>query len=187
MQADFVSLNNADAVHKAVTHLVEGGWRELLYVTEPSAGVSSRIERTAAFHACIAAQQGSVAGRVLELDEGADAALDQALRDLKRRAGEGAAAVLSSNAPVTLRVAAAVARLGWTFGKDLGFVGFDETDWAPLIGPGLSTIAQPTDDLGRVAASCLLERLQGRHLPLREILLPGVLVVRGSSKRTNLG
>ena len=45
--------------------------------------------------------------------------------------------------------------LGWRFGADLGFVGFDETEWAPLVGPGLTTIAQPTDDLGRVAmAAC---------------------------------
>lgn len=91
-------------------------------------------------------------------------------------------AVIASNAVVTLRVASAVAQLGWQFGVDLGFVGFDDTEWAPLVGPGLSTIAQPTDDLGHVAASCLLERLQGRQLPARQILLPGRLVVRGSSR-----
>ena len=69
----------------------------------------------------------------------------------------------------------------WRFGVDLGLVGFDETEWAPLIGPGLSTIAQPTDDLGRLAASCLLERLQGLALAPRQILLPGRLIARGSS------
>jgi LacI family kdg operon repressor len=91
--------------------------------------------------------------------------------------------VLAANAVVTLRVAEAVARLGWTFGQQLGLVGFDETEWAPLVGPGLSTIAQPTDDLGRLATQCLLERLQGLQLPPRQILLPGRLVVRGSSMR----
>jgi LacI family kdg operon repressor len=76
-----------------------------------------------------------------------------------------------------------VARLGWAFGRQLGLVGFDETEWAPLVGPGLTTIAQPTDDLGRLATQCLLERLQGLQLPPRQILLPGSLVVRGSSVR----
>ncbi len=180
MHADFVSLNNADAVQRALTHLLANGYSELLFVTEPMAGVSSRIEREAAFRACVAGSGKGVAGSTLEVDD--DAALDAALRDLKRRAGKRAFAVLSSNALVTLRVAAAVARLGWRFGVELGFVGFDETDWAPLVGPGLTTIAQPTDDLGRVAASCLLERLQGRSLPPREILLPGRLVVRASSQ-----
>lgn len=183
MHADFVSLDNADAVRQAVAHLLERGYRELLYVTEPVAGVSSRVEREAAFRAQLAAQGKAVGGQAVECAEGSEDALVQALRELRRRAGRRPAAVLASNAVVTLRVATAVARLGWRFGSDLGFVGFDETEWAPLVGAGLTTIAQPTDDLGRVAASCLLERLKGSQLPPRQILLAGHLVRRASSRR----
>ena len=181
MAADFVSLDNADAARQAVDHLLAQGWRELMYVTEAIAGVSSRVERSGAFKAAIAASPAA-AGQVLELTRD-DATLDNALRELKRRGGRRPVAVVASNAPVTLRVAAAAARLGWQFGRDLGFVGFDETDWAPLLGPGLTTIEQPTDDIGRVAASCLIERLQGRDFPPRQILLGGRLVPRGSSLR----
>lgn len=182
MKADFVSLDNADAVRQAAGHLLANGWREMLYVTEPIKGVSSRVEREAAFRAFIAEQGRAANGHTLEAAEGEEAALVQALKDWRKRSGRKPVAVIASNAVVTLRVASAVAQLGWQFGNDLGFVGFDDTDWAPLIGPGLSTIAQPTDDLGHVAASCLLERLQGRQLPARQILLPGKLVVRGSSQ-----
>jgi LacI family kdg operon repressor len=180
MRADFVSLDNVDAVRQAVAHLQGHGWRELLYATEPVAGVSSRAERVSAFDAAVSAAGKAASGRVAEL--GDDASLDEALRALKRRAGRKPAAVVAGNALVTLRVAAAAQRLGWQFGKDLGFVGFDETEWAPLIGPGLTTIEQPTDDLGRIAAGCLIERLQGRDFPPRQILLAGRLVVRGSSQ-----
>lgn len=183
MQADFVSLDNADAVHRALAHLVDQGWRELLYVTEPIAGVSSRVEREAAFRGAMASAPKGVRGQVAECAEGDDALLVAALRELRRRAGRRPAAVLASNAVVTLRVAAAVASLGWQFGRDLGFVGFDDTEWAPLVGAGLTTIRQPTDDIGRVAASCLLERLQGRAFPPRQILLEGTLVERASSRR----
>ena len=181
MAADFVSLDNADAARQAVEHLLAQGWRELLYVTEAIAGVSSRVERSGAFKAALGAAPAA-AGQVLELTRD-DAALDLALRELKRRGGRRPIAVVASNAPVTLRIAAAMARLGWQFGRDLGFVGFDETEWAPLIGPGLTTIEQPTDDIGRVAASCLIERLQGRDFPPRQILLGGRLVARASSVR----
>lgn len=184
MQSDFVSLDNPDAVRQAVSHLLEQGWRELLYVTEPIAGVSSRVERAAAFQALFANATRGTGGRVVEVADGADGALDTALKDLKRRAGRRPKAVLSSNAPVTLRVVAAASRLGWTIGRDLGFVGIDETDWAPLVASGLSTVEQPTDDIGRVAARCLLERLQGHDLPPRQIVLAGKLIARGSSLRS---
>lgn len=183
MEADFVSLDNAGAVRMAANHLVQAGYRELLYVSEPVKGVSSRRERESAFRAFLAEHAQAVSGATLE-SRGADPApLEEALRQLKRRAGRRPPAVIAGNAVISLRVAAAVARLGWQFGAELGFVGFDDTEWASLIGPGLTTVAQPTDDLGRVAVSCLLERLAGRALPPRQILLPGHLVERGSSHR----
>lgn len=181
MSADFVSLDNAGAVEMAVAHLVDAGYRDLLYVTEPVRNVSSRLDRQAAFQACLTGHAG-VHGAVFESTGDEGGALDQAIARLHGRAGSDAA-ILSGNAVVTLRCAAAMMRLGLRFGADVGFIGFDELDWAPLVGPGLSTIAQPTDALGRLAARCLIERLQGSPSPPRQILLSGELVVRGSSRR----
>ncbi|WP_114970632.1 LacI family DNA-binding transcriptional regulator [Rhodoferax ferrireducens] len=184
MQADFVSLDNAGAVRLGASHLVEAGYRELLFISEPVKNVSSREEREAAFRAFISESAPAVAGlqgRTFEHTADDPQALDAALRDLRQRAGPRLPGVLSSNAVVTLRVVAAMARLGWQFGTDVGLVGFDDTEWSPYIGPGLSTIAQPTDELGRIAAGCLIERLKGLELPPRQILLSGRLVPRGSS------
>jgi len=181
-QADFVSLDNAGAVRLAVNHLVDAGYRELLFVSEPLKGVSSRLDRETAFRFCAAVHAERISARSFESADGDSAGLAAALHALRARADGRPAAVLSGNAVITLRVAAAVADAGWQFGRDLGLVGFDETEWAPLVGPGLSTIAQPTDDLGRVAASCLIERLGGLTLPPRQVLLPGELRIRGSSR-----
>ena len=184
MHADFVSLDNRAAVQQACEHLLEGGWRELLYVSEPLKGVSTRRERAAAFTACMDAHAKAARGEVFESEEGDDAALLAALQALHKRAQRRKgvrAAVLAGNAVVTLRVARAVAQLGWQFGRELGFVGFDDPEWASLIGPGLSTIAQPTDEIGRTAAHCLIERLRGLEGPPRQSLLPGELKPRGSS------
>jgi len=181
MSADFVSLDNAAAVDMAVAHLVDEGYRELLYVSEPVRNVSSRLDRESAFQACVQAR-ADVRGAVFESSEDDAGGLEQAIGALRSRGGDKAA-ILSGNAVVTLRCASAVMRLGLRFGPDIGFVGFDELDWAPLVGPGLTTIAQPTDALGRLAARCLIERLQGSHSPPRQILLAGELIVRGSSQR----
>jgi LacI family kdg operon repressor len=183
MHADFVSLDNAAAMAQACEHLRGGGWRELLYITEPQNGVSTRRERTGAFNDCVAAHAPQVKGEVFESEEGDTAGLEAALRALQQRAKRGRrrAAIVAGNAVVTLRVAAEVARLGWQFGVDLGFVGFDDPEWAALIGPGLTTVAQPTDAIGRAAAQCVIERLRGLEGAARQLLLPGELVVRGSS------
>lgn len=184
MQADFVSLDNAGAMRMGVSHLLERGYQEILFITEPIKGVSSREEREAAFRTFISESMLNVAGlqgRTLEHPADAPQALDDALRSLRLRAGLRLPCVLCANAMVTLRVVAAMARLGWKLGVDVGLVGFDDTEWSPYVGPGLSSIAQPTDELGRIAAGCLIERLKGLQLPPRQILLSGRLVPRGSS------
>lgn len=180
MAVDFVALDNQGAMVQAVSHLADQGWHELLYVSQQVVGVSSRMERMAAFVSEVASRP-ECRGQVLEIAQDEEAMLDGALRALKARSAGKPVAVVAGNALVTLRVAAAMVRLGWCFGHDLGFVGFDETVWSPLVGPGLSTIEQPTNDIGHVAATCLLERLQGRELPPRQIRLEGRLLQRASS------
>ena len=186
LSADFVSLDNPSATRMAMAHLVDAGFRHVLFVTEPLEDVSSRHERAAAFRSLALA--AGIHGEVLAHD-GDDATLRAALARFRTdAAAQGRlAAVFSGNAVTTLRVATVVAGLGWQWGHDLGFVGFDETEWAALVGPGLTTVAQPTDALGRAAVECLLQRLQGATHPPREILLPGRLVLRGSSRSALAG
>jgi LacI family kdg operon repressor len=199
LEADFVALDSAVAMATACKHLLDSGYRELMYVTEPKKGVSSRRERVTAFNRCIASHVEHASGQVFEYSEESGVALEDSIRELilrARTAGDGRraavisgnagdgrrAAVISGNAVVTLRIASIVAKCNWKLGDDVGFLGFDDPEWAPLIGPGLSAIAQPTEEIGRAAATCLIDRLQGTQQPPRQILLPGQLIVRGSSR-----
>lgn len=186
VDADFVSVDNAAAVMLALEHLQARGWGEVLLVSEPCNGVSSRAARRDTFVSAMAAQAGQpqgLRGSFWESTPDNQEQLMQRLQLLRAQAEQARRrpAVLTGNAVATLRIAAAAQALGWTLGNELGFIGIDETEWAPLIGPGLSTIAQPTDALGRTAANCLIERLQGWSGPARRIELPGRLQMRGSS------
>ena len=183
LDVDFVSLDNDQAIRVSAQHLRDAGYGELLLVTEPLGKVSSRIERSMAFQSFIQDGGAAVSGQCVEsVGDGGD--LDAALLALRARAHDRRPALISSNAVVTLRLIAAVARLGWKLGSDVGLIGIDETEWAPYVGPGISTVSQPTDDLGRMAAECLIERLKGRDEEPRKILLPGALHIRGSSSIT---
>lgn len=176
--------DNQGAMREACAHLQQQGWQRLLYITQPLLGVSSRIERTEAFRALVSSKRSAVRGTVLELAaEQGDEVLDQALTDLLRQARPGRA-LRGGGGQFGGHAAGGCSRLaqkGWTFGQQLGFVGFDDPEWASLIRPGLSAVAQPTDAIGQRAAQCLLERINGLEGPARESLLPGLLVVRGSS------
>jgi LacI family kdg operon repressor len=183
LDVDFVSLDNRHAISLCARHLLDAGYRDLLMVTEPLGTVSSRAERSVAFQSFIAARADKVEGRIFESDTVNSQALVQALRALRARAGKALPAIISNNAVVTLRIVAAIAQLGWALGSDIGLIGIDETEWAPYVGPGISTVSQPTDELGRLAAQCVIERLQGLDVPPRTTLLPGVLTPRGSSCR----
>lgn len=62
----------------------------------------------------------------------------------------------------------------------LSLVTFDDVRWAKYIEPPLTVVAQPTRQLGSLAAALLFERLAGRQEAVRRVLQP-TLVVRGSS------
>ncbi|NYT86510.1 LacI family DNA-binding transcriptional regulator [Pollutimonas harenae] len=188
LNVDFVSLDNQHAIALSCRHLLGAGYRELMLITEPLDKVSARIERKQAFHDFVQTHADEVSGCDVEAQD--QTGLIEALKALRGRAavattgcpGGGVPAVIAANAVVTLRVIEAVAQLGWRLGHEIGLLGIDDTPWAPYIGPGISTVAQPTTELGRLTAHCLIQRLQGLDGPARQMLLKGKLMVRGSTR-----
>jgi LacI family transcriptional regulator len=63
---------------------------------------------------------------------------------------------------------------------DVGLVGFDDISMSALISPSLTTVRIAQYDLGKLAASLLLDRLQGRETEPRKITFPTELQIRNS-------
>jgi DNA-binding LacI/PurR family transcriptional regulator len=67
---------------------------------------------------------------------------------------------------------------------DLSVIGFDNVALAGLARISLTTVAQPLDDLARLAVDMLASRLEGRARGAsRHVTAPATLVVRGSTSR----
>lgn len=65
---------------------------------------------------------------------------------------------------------------------DLAIVGFSNDPVSELVEPGLTTVAQPIDDIGREAARLLLDMMSGHATgPPESVVLPTQLLVRRSS------
>ncbi|MCR4433609.1 MAG: LacI family transcriptional regulator [Caldiserica bacterium] len=69
--------------------------------------------------------------------------------------------------------------------EDISVIGFDDIPLASFLNPKLTTIAQPRGEMGRMAVTMLMERLQDRNLPARRYVLPVTLVERESCSRRN--
>jgi LacI family transcriptional regulator, kdg operon repressor len=184
---DMVGLDNVAAVALATRHLADQGFDEVLFIVQPFRRVSSRRVREAAFRDTIGplADRG-VSGATIVIDL-ADAAPALAAIDAKLdapRLGAGRMALFAANAPVALRVALHLKeRYGADWQQRIALMSIDDSEWAELA--GMTTVRQPTYDIGRRAVEFLHERLEGARMPARECLLPGELVVRASTRRDN--
>ncbi|MFD2436315.1 substrate-binding domain-containing protein [Modicisalibacter luteus] len=184
VDADVVGLDNASAIDLAIEHLVEQGYRHMLFVSEPPQGASSRQLRLDRFHQRLA-QMPELTGDATCLPMQRDAAeLRQRLGSFLAGEAQAPRAILCANGNVTLQVALALnalhARLGET-----GLLGIDELDWCALAGPGITTLAQPTEAIGRATVESLMQRLEpmGRQAPPRRTEYAARLIARGSTQR----
>ncbi|ACC70433.1 LacI family DNA-binding transcriptional regulator [Paraburkholderia phymatum] len=192
---DMVGLDNEGATTLATRHLVERGFEHVWFVVQPFEHISSRRQREAAFHRALE-QYPQVSGRtvVLELGDadelaqtlsGLDAELDAAIAAHEQREGAGRAphvALFAANGPVALALARHLnQRHGPDWQKRVALLSIDDPEWAELA--GITTIRQPTYDIGYRAVEFLHQRIDGEQASARDCLLPGVLIERASTMR----
>ena len=67
--------------------------------------------------------------------------------------------------------------------SDIGLLGFDELEWAELAGVGITTLKQPTWQIGFAAVEQVVRRIEGSNDPVCERVFSGELIVRGSTSR----
>ncbi len=66
--------------------------------------------------------------------------------------------------------------------EDVSVIGFDDIKIAAFSNPRLTTIRQPMSNMGRIAAQCVLNQLNGSERFRKQITVEPELVVRGSTK-----
>lgn len=183
---DLVGLDNVNAAQLATRHLLAQGYTEIVLVVQPLYGVSSRQQRQAGFLQAMS-ERADCHGETLEvhLDQPGHTAI--MLREFfqRRRDSGGRVAILAGNGMVSLQIALALQSMQLQFPDDVGLLCFDELAWSPLVGCGISTIEQPTYEIGFTAIERLLVRIGGERSSRREILLDGRLINRSSSRNAS--
>jgi LacI family kdg operon repressor len=201
--ADMVGLDNRAAAELGTRHLLDQGFDDIWFVVQPFEQVSSRQLRELAFRDAMRAQ-GAARGHTLVLNLADAAEVERSLAELDRaidaagsdsvmgKAGNPAdahnaghrprIALFAANAPVALRLALHLkARYGADWQTRVALLSIDDPDWAELA--GITTIRQPTYEIGYRAVEFLHERIEGVQTTARDCLLPGELIVRASTSR----
>jgi LacI family transcriptional regulator len=89
-------------------------------------------------------------------------------------------AIFASNDVMAMGALDAVRHRGLRVPDDVSIIGFDDIPQAAVVRPALTTINQPLEKMGRVAAQMLLDMLQKPEKEVGRIELPTELVVRDS-------
>jgi len=91
--------------------------------------------------------------------------------------------VFSFNDPFALGVVHAAQELNLKIPEDISVVGFDDTFICQNVRPTLSSVAQPTENIGRLAVELLLKRIEGSNgnEVIEQIFLDPKLIRRETS------
>ncbi len=179
---DMVGLDNREASRLATEHLIQQGFEAILFLSEPLGTVNTRIERLQAFRTSMAAHPNLMAEEA-ESALNDNATLAAIVRDFNQRHRGMRKAILSANGALTLQIARTLRRQDLRWGSDIGLLGFDELEWAELAEVGITTLKQPTYQIGYAALEQLLKRIHGADEPMSEQEFSGELIIRGSTTR----
>jgi DNA-binding LacI/PurR family transcriptional regulator len=95
--------------------------------------------------------------------------------------GDPPTAIFASNDISAIGAMAACQEYGLRVPEDISIIGYDGVALGALRTLSLTTIAQPLTELGRLGAERLFDRLEGRKVKDRSILLEPELLARGTT------
>jgi DNA-binding LacI/PurR family transcriptional regulator len=154
----YAAVDNVAAARDATQHLIERGHRRIVMIAgDRRASDRSRL-RHRGYRAAIEAA-GLERLPLFEIGL-ADKVFARRL-DTRLRANAPVTAAFCSNDMLALAAIAALRSLGRRVPEDVSVVGIDGIDVGTLVSPRLTTIVQPTHDMGAAAFELLLSRLGG--------------------------
>ncbi|QNE77157.1 LacI family DNA-binding transcriptional regulator [Streptomyces finlayi] len=174
-----VDSDNFEGGRSAVNHLISRGRRSIATITGrlDVYGAQRRLDgyREAVAAAGMAPDERLIAPADFTEEGGA-----RAMRELLARCPEVDAVFIASD------VMAAGARqvlreAGRRVPDDIAMIGFDDSAVARHMDPPLTSVRQPTEEMGRTMTRVLLQEIAGRSDDRPRIVLPTELVVRDSS------
>jgi len=174
-----VSSDNEEGAYQAVTYLLHLGHREIVYIAGPphlstSGARFQGFARGMREHGLPVREELLLAG---------DTTFETAYAAMQKFLGSGRActALFASNDLMAFGAWAAAEEVGLRIPADLSIIGYDEIPFSSY--RSLTTIGQPSFEMGRNAFTLLIDLIEGRARPPQHVLLRDSLVIRRSCSK----
>jgi LacI family transcriptional regulator len=95
-------------------------------------------------------------------------------------------AIFASSDMMALGVMDAARTHGLRIPEDLSLIGFDDIPMAAVAHPGLTTVRQPLEEIGRIATEILLRAIENPEDPPEVVVVPTELIIRGTTAPVKL-
>lgn len=178
---DSVTSNNYDMTFKTINYLIDSGFKNAALFTQYVDKISVRIERERAFLDVCKSRLDSSNFNVYTVDRNNTGNVELDLFDFLNNY-EGSKVIFAINGVMLLNVLQAINKFDLKIPGDVGICGYDNWGWASLIPPGITTISQPSYDMGMKSAKILLDRIKDGITEKNIcIYLKSKLEIRGST------
>ncbi|UOQ95631.1 substrate-binding domain-containing protein [Halobacillus shinanisalinarum] len=185
LSVDTVKLENHEAAGLAVEHLVMNGYEDIAIMTTSLDGdITPRVERVDGYKCALERFQKPVQEEYIK---GKDRKfLKQELAELFSLP-KPPQAIISGNDLTLMEILEYATENGIKIGTDIGLVTIDEVAFAQVYHPSLTTVSQPTFEMGEKAADLLLNKFNSEKSIKSQIYnFTPSLIVRDSSKEVGV-
>ena len=173
-----IHIDNAGGARDAMAHVLAQGHRAITYL---SGGLKYRDthDRLRGMAAALKEQNLTLDDIHIEHGDFIETFGYEATQRLLA-SGRRVTAIFAGDDDVAAGALLALKHAGKRVPEDISLVGYDDNFHARHLTPGLTTVRQPVDEVGRLAAELLCRLVAGETIAETEITVPTQLVVRQS-------
>jgi GntR family transcriptional regulator, arabinose operon transcriptional repressor len=176
---DLVGIDNRRAGYVITEHLLRLGARSIAFLAMPHAAATVDA-REAGYREALYTWHAPIDRSLVHRLDPSDSSAVHSLMQTHQ-----VEAIVCANDRTASRLIPTLLRLGYSIPDAVRVVGIDDLEYAEFLPVPLTTLRQPTRQLGDAALAAMLERVARTDLPTRDILLNCDLVVRDSCGANN--
>lgn len=168
-----VMTNNIDSTQEVIEKALAKGYENVVVISEPVQDVSTRELRYETVKKTM--EKAGKGWKLLEVttEDQLTESLPPIIADTRKNL------LFASNGRVLMDVLGWLIQNGIKIPEDVGITGFDDWNLTELVGPGITSIEQPSREIGKIAGQYLMDLLIKREIQ-QEIIVPSVIRWRKS-------